>query len=81
MSEKMQRTSELVREQMLARYGEEYHHKHNSSHRPYRRHQKTHPVLHPNSIDEDFEANGSKKIVRELKLRRLRTRMGQKGVH
>lgn len=81
MSEKMQKTSDNLREQMLNRYGNELPHKHNKNRRPYRLHNKTHPCLIPNyqkNLELESVASGN---VGELKLKKLRTRQNNGGIH
>ena len=42
MSEKRQHTAARTQELMMSRYGNEYHHKHDKRHNPYRLHSRSH---------------------------------------
>lgn len=81
MSEKMQKTSDNLREQMLNRYGDELQHKHNKHRRPYRLHNRTHPCLIPNvqkNLDMETVSSG---LIRAFKLKKLKKRQGKNGIH
>lgn len=82
MSEKLQRTAASMREKMLSRYGDEFHHKHDKNHISYRKHCKSHPVqsLNNKNLNEDT-ANGSTGLLREFKLRKMRKRLDKGRIH
>ena len=71
MSERMQHTAISMREQMLRRYGDEFHHKHDKNHLQFRQHCRTHPVKKRliNGLEEHF--NTGTGHVREWNLRKL----------
>jgi hypothetical protein len=82
MSDKIQRNSETLREQMLHHYKADHHHKHDKNHRPYRLHARTHPNLTPNYLNQlDYEnkENYTKKWSKEFKLRKIRKRYDRGG--
>lgn len=82
MSERVQGTSELLREKMLSRYGNELYHKHNKNHRPYRMHYPSHPIESPNFIREfGIENELSTGLLREHRLRKIRKRFDKGRFH
>jgi hypothetical protein len=44
MSERSQRTAAGMRQKMLQRYGNTFHHKHDKNHLYYRQHCRSHPI-------------------------------------
>jgi hypothetical protein len=83
MSEKLQRNAQAIQDSMELRYDDGLNHKHNKSHKPYRLHQRTHPCLSPNylnQLDENQELIPNK-LTKEFKLRRLRKRENRHEVH
>lgn len=82
MSERIQGTSEHLREKMLMRYGDGLHHKHNKNHRPYRMHYPSHPITNANSLKEfDLERDLSTGLIREYRLRKIRKRFDKGRFH
>lgn len=80
MSEKQQGTSVTMREKMFVRYGDEFHHKHDKNHLPYRKHCKSHPHKTLNGV-ADEGINTSTGLLRELKLRKMRKRLDKGRIH
>ena len=80
MSEKQQRTAASMREQMVNRYGDGLHHKHDKNHNPYRQHCKSHPTQLLNG-DVEEEVNSSTGLLRTLKLRKVRKRLDKGRFH
>jgi hypothetical protein len=80
MSEKQQGTSCGLREKMLSKYADGLHHKHNKNHSQFRHHYKSHPVqpLNGSNLEESLGSTG---LVREYKLRKLRTRLDKGCFH
>ncbi len=81
MSDKIQHTSTSLRQQMLNRYGEEFHHKHNKNHLHYREHFKTHPCNLDKNSEEEPKHNGSTGLIRQFKLRKMRKRLDKGRIH
>ncbi len=80
MSEKRQGTACHMREQMLRRYDDGLHHKHDKNHIPYRQHAKTHPIQELNDDKKDT-INCSSGQIRIIKLRKLRKRLDKGRFH
>lgn len=82
MSERLQNTAARMREKMLQRYGDEFHHKHDKNHIPFRHHCRTHPVensrYEPNG---DRDINDSTGLIRKQKLRRFSKGLRNRTVH
>ena len=81
MSEKQQHTSASMREQMLKRYGDGYHHKHDKLHQPYRLHFRSHPRQIINEDGQEEDTNTSTGHIRENKLRKVRKRLDKGCFH
>lgn len=82
MSERLQHTTASMREKMLQRYGDTFHHKHDKNHMPYRQHCRTHPVeKRINGLDTDREVFCSTGAVHAMKLRKFNHRMGKTWIH
>lgn len=81
MSEKAQHTAANMREKMLRRYGDTFHHKHNKLHSPYRQHCRTHPVVNVKYQELEKEVNESTGSIRTSKLRKLRKRLDKCRIH
>lgn len=83
MSERIQRNAETLREHMLNRYDDGFHHKHNKCHLPYRMHWPSHPShSHQliNKHDQTINSNESisemgKKIIKKTRLRIVKHRI------
>lgn len=80
MPDKIQHTAASLQQKMLARYGDELHHKHNKHHLTYRKHYRSHPCNPNNRVDEEENSAGSTGLVRESNLRKMRKR-GTKQTH
>ncbi len=81
MPDKIQHTAASLQQKMLARYGDELHHKHNKHHLSYRKHYRSHPCNQNNNIDEDESPTGSTGLLRELKLKKMRKRPDKGQIH
>lgn len=83
MSEKQQHTAARMREQMILRYGDGLHHKHNKLHIPYRKHCRSHPVQIniPFESDRMMSINASTGLVHVWKLRKTRKRLAKGSFH
>lgn len=81
MRDKMQHNAANLREKMLARYGDELHHKHNKNHLSFRQHCKSHPCNRYHSKKEGLYLNESTGLVREFKLRKVRKRLDKGRYH
>ncbi|CEK12222.1 hypothetical protein [Legionella hackeliae] len=82
MSEKQQRTAASMREKMLNRYGDGFHHKHNKNHHSYRKHYRSHPAQLNGHLQGDEESeNTSTGLIRAFKLRKMRKRLDKGRVH
>jgi hypothetical protein len=83
MTEKQQRTAANMREKMLSRYGDDFHHKHNKNHTFYRKHFKSHPIdlLNGQMKEQEEELNASKGLTRSWNLRKLRKRQDKGNFH
>ena len=83
MSEKLQHTAALMREQMENRYGDGLYHKHNKLHIPYRQHCRSH-TKHPNHVQIDEQEKSircSTGMLHEMKLRKIRKRLDKGRFH
>ena len=80
MPDKIQHTAASLQQKMLARYGDELHHKHNKHHLSYRKHYRSHPCNQNNNVDEE-NSTGSTGLLRELKLKKMRTRPDKGQFH
>lgn len=77
MSEKIQHTAARLRDKMLQRYGDGFHHKHNKFHHLYRQHFRTYPAKpHEQPTTED-----SPELVYAFKLRKIRKRLDKGRIH
>lgn len=81
MSEKQQHTAASMREKMLNRYGDGFHHKHNKNHSLYRLHCRSHPIQRSNGIDEVKDINCSTGLKRIIKLRKFRKQLDKRRIH
>ena len=81
MSEKQQHTAASMREKMLNRYGDHFHHKHNKFHHAYRLHCRSHPVHFNNGYEQEEEINCSTGHLRAIKLRKIRKRLDKGRIH
>jgi hypothetical protein len=83
MSERLQRTSKKTGENMLNRYPDGLHHKHDKNHRAFRMHYRTHPNLNPNFLKElaADRTEVSSELLRELKMRKTRKRYDKGQIH
>ena len=83
MSDRIQRTAATMRETMLNRYDDGFHHKHDKYHLPYRMHWPSHPrntKQLSNGHEQTIEPNKSmsalgKKIVKKTRLRIVKHRI------
>lgn len=80
MSEKQQGTSNNMREKMMNRYGDDFHHKHNKDHNSYRQHCRSHPARMINHRIEE-PTNGATGQLRAIKLRKIRKRLDKGRFH
>jgi len=83
MSEKQQHTAALMRLQMVNRYGDGLHHKHDKCHTHYRQHFRSHPVQlpHESEQEKEKEINCSTGHLREINLRKTRKRFDKGRFH
>jgi hypothetical protein len=81
MSEKQQQTAAHMREQMLSRYGDGLHHKHDKLHNFHRQHCKSHPIQLTNGQDQKKDVNCSTGLLHEMKLRKIRKRLAKGRFH
>ena len=83
MSEKQQHTAAHMREQMLNRYGDDLHHKHDKCHNSYRLHSRSHPAHLTNGQDQEQkkDVNCSTGLLHVMKLRKLRKRLAKGRFH
>ena len=81
MSEKKQRTAANMREQMIHRYGDGLHHKHNKNHNPYRQHFRSHPIEVQEFVNKDEDAHEPTGQIRQFKLRKIRKRLDKGRFH
>lgn len=81
MAERIQKTAQSMREKMLNRYGDEYHHKHDKNHLAYRLHCRTHPCDPHKRHDYDVFDAPSKHLTRELNSQKLRKRLDKGRIH
>jgi len=83
MSERLQRTAASTGKQMLRRYGDEIHHKHDKHRNPFRQHCRTHPVT-PRSIvalDSEENSDTSTGHIRAFKRRKCCKRLANERIH
>jgi hypothetical protein len=81
MSERKQHTAASMRDLMILRYGNEFHHKHNKNHHTYRQSARSHPTQPHVFLNGDrplYEATGQ---VRQLNLRKVRKRLDKGRFH
>lgn len=82
MSEKQQHTAAHMREQMLNRYGDTLHHKHDKCHNAYRKHCRSHPTQLANAQElEKKDVNCSTGLLHAMKLRKIRKRLAKGCFH
>ncbi len=81
MSEKQQHTAARTREQMINRYGDSLHHKHDKYHNLYRQHCRSHPNQLNNNQDQEQNTNGSTGLLHAMKLRKIRKRLDKGRFH
>ena len=82
MSDRTQRTAATMRENMLRRYDDDFHHKHDKCHLPYRMHWPSHPhnKTHLSHEQEQTPQAGEtssqlgKRIVKKTRLRIVKHR-------
>lgn len=81
MAERIQKTAQSMREKMLNRYGDEYHHKHDKNHLSYRFHSRSHPCDPRKRHDYDVYNAPSKHLNRELNSQKLLKRLDKGRIH
>ena len=81
MSEKQQHTAAHMREQMLNRYGDGLHHKHDKFHNSYRQHCRSHPCQITNHQEQEADVNCSTGLLHAMKLRKIRKRLAKGRFH
>lgn len=87
MSEKTQRTAASMRARMQSRYDDEFHHKHDKCHLPYRKHFRSHPknskiqIINGNATSHNEDVNCKTGHIREYNFRKTRKRQDRGGYH
>lgn len=82
MSERLQHTAASMREKMLERYGDGFHHKHDRTHNRYRQHCRTHPVKsHYPGTNEEEDSFASTGLIREYNLKKYRRGFARSRIH
>jgi len=81
MSEKQQKTSAHLREQMLGRYSDGLSHKHNKYHNDHRHHFRSHPKHLADLLNSESPEDRSTGLIRKFKLRKLRKRLDKGRIH
>lgn len=81
MSEKLQHTTESIRETMMNHYGDEIHHKHDKRHSPFRRHCRSHQ--RQTALDENSHVTENHRtgLVGLIKLKKFRKRLSRREIH
>jgi hypothetical protein len=81
MSEKLQKTRARLQSQMLNYYSGDLSHKHNRYHDSHRNHCRTHPIETIHRYEETELEKTSTGLIREFKLKKIRTRNERKRFH
>ena len=84
MSEKIQRTAEIMRNTMHHRYDDGLHHKHNKYRLPYRLHWRSHPSNTEqlrDGFDQSQALNELEPSFREKNLKKTRLRIVKHRIH
>jgi len=81
MSEKQQHTTAHMRDQMMNRYGDGLHHKHDKDHNAYRQHCRSHPCQMTNGQETNEPLNCSTGRLHASNLRKIRKRLDKGRFH
>lgn len=81
MSDKQQGTTQGTRETMLNHYGNEFHHKHDKRHSPYRLHNRSHDKQVVDLKCEETNNNHPTGLIRLINTKKFRKQLAKRMIH